>query len=1228
MFLKGTNVRRRTTKGSNVRLNVFGSVLSFFFVTPSKMDDQEEIDCGAYYQVPILHLLRNVCTPLFAKIAVKEFKKKLLSDKTFSESRGKSIFEFYRKINNKGKKLEVQRNKRQESGQENERLSRTLHLANVKEYEKDLERFTPNDFLMEDKEDELIQCFSGFDVKFLLDLITNQILDYQLPPDLLIEINSVKRIRNVVFHYGRKKDYLEFEKKFKELCDILRRLYEILKEDCIELERKIEEASQELNPLKKRMIIEDMHKELKEDEMAKFHSRCESYIKIPMKDARENSVEDFEQFLEHTKQPVVLCGPSGSGKSTALQRLSHKFYAEENSMKYDLVIILNSPYRLLDHSLNSGDMHDAIKRKMFRSCRETVRKHTIDMCLFILMNCGNFLFLVDYNINSNDVRGDRLRGKWVFCSSCLHTEWSPYYCVLNIDRLNEQSVKELLSTLTSSTESKDVISLYESCEYKCLINSPDMVIAFKEVKEKKYVNVLLQSYLDKKVSSVENSDAHCKILGKKAFEFIVNNKMEYSDNDLCGVSDELISPLFVKHKNSHVFNLRVIEDFLAAKYVAANPAEARKDWVRQISPMTRVFRFVCAIWNESNTLQKNLHHLESYLAKYIGAKKGTFTHWPFLISVAEYCQFQADMMKLICKLLVQKTYWVIKCKFINDERKTKALFRLLENVQLSKQITIKIESGFQRTTLCDIWDKLSCIPGLHNYANIQIAIMHKHTKPVPCDSYISRLPSKILQVDKLLFITKYEGPFLCSGTEGFLECQSMTHLEVLDVTVYDIASLAGALSCEGLCNLKAVVIKIELTSSMCKSIKDHNLRFPSLPATVSFDIYIKYFDEMQELLRSFANKEELHALTIRGMYIKENFALDLFDFTALEALYINFDNYAARPSNIPEEHTLSSSQPFDFFRESKLPENLQRLMLRDAVFCNDRNIFFVGNNSVMGKYAIQRLILLDSDVSIMGLKNIFSSHIDVPIEERFKRQCVSREETKSSEDKPKKPRLSEEEREMRRRNKPNGKELIITSNLKMCNMCKKFPCDCQQLDSEPQDSLDDVVELIKKAYYYDILSLSYTSDFITVRKDLCGDLRVRCPLTDLTDDIMDNYVRNEQVRTQSEQQLRSFFEILYLAQSITLDCTRLTLNGAREVIDKIIQLKTKMCFCKEPFSLTISSFEYCIVGDEVKKSRFLGSLVEEDYLQQFKFCHCEDKSKYIRKTLKKEIVINGEYIEP
>ncbi|XP_064122857.1 uncharacterized protein LOC135227020 [Macrobrachium nipponense] len=1188
------------------------------------MDDQEEIDYGAYHQVPILHLLRNGFTPLLAKIAVRKFKNKLLvNDNLLSENKGKSLFEFYRKINNKGKKAEEKRNKRQESRQENEQLSRTLHLVNVNNYKDDLEGFTLDDFLMENKEDKLIQCFSGFDVKFLLDLITNQILDYELSEDLLREINSVKRIRNVLFHYGKKTDYtVEFKEKFYELCKILKEIYDILKEDCKELEKIIEEAKKEEKCLSTHRIIEDMYKELKEDEMAKCQPRCESYIKIPMKNIREHAVEDFEQFLKDANQPVVLCGPLGSGKSTALQRLSHKFYTEENSMKYDLVIILNSPSRQQQNFWNIDDIEDAIKRKMFRSCQETVRKHTIDVCLFILMNCGNILFLVDYNINSNDVRGDRLRGKWVFCSSSLPTEWSSNYCVLNIEYLHEELVKELLGTLTSSTEGKDVISLYESCEYKSLINTPDMAIIFSEVKEKKYVNVLLQSYLDKKVSSIENSDAHCKILGKKAFEFILNNKVEYSDKDLCGISEKLILPLFVKHKNSYVFNLRVIEDFLAAKYITANPREACKKWVDKISPLTRVFRFVCAIWYETNNLQNNLRHLESYLAQYIGAKsskQGTFTKWPFLISVAEYCQFQADMMKLICKLLVQKTNWVIKCKFINDEGKIEALFRLLENVQVSKPVSIRIESGVQRTTICDIWDKLNCIPNLS--AKIQITMMHKHTKPVLCDSCISRLPSKIVQVDKLLFITKYEGPLLCSGITDFLRCQSMRHLEILDVTVYDIASLAGALSCEKLDNLKAVVIKIELIASTCKSINAHNLSFPSLPVTVSFDIYIKYFDGMQELLRSFANKEHLRALTIRGMHIKENFALDLSHFTALEALYVNFNHYAACSSNVREEHRASDPQHSHFLLNSKLPGNLQRLMLRDALFWNDSNAFLVGWPYVLEKCDIQRLILLDSNVSVKGTRNIISKHIGVSIEKSFKKLCTSTEVTKSRELKPKEPRLSEEERKLRRQNKPNGKELIITSDVKMCSTCQKFPCTCQH--NKLPDSLDDVVELINDAYYFDILSLSYTNDIITVRKDLCGDLRVRCPLTDLTDDIMNSYVLN---KLESEQPLKSFFEILYLAQSITLDCTRLTLNGAKKVIDKIIELKTRMCFCKEPFSLTITSFEYGIVVDEVKNSQFLEYLVNEAYLDQFKFCHCENKSKYIRKTRKKEIVINDEFV--
>ncbi|XP_068209622.1 uncharacterized protein [Palaemon carinicauda] len=948
-----------------------------------------------------------------------------------------------------------------------------------------------------------------------------------------------------------------------------------------------------------------------------------------------NSVEDFEQFLETVKPPVVLCGPSGSGKSTVLRRLTQRFYCEENFMKYDLVLILDSPNRFIPH-LSCRDIYDIIKRKIYRSCPETVKEHKIDLCLFTLMNCGDILFLVNSNIDSDGIRNvDKLKGKWVFSSNSSPNVWSSNYCVLKIDPLDETSVKKMLLTLLSSSGYQDVNSLYDGCEYKSVINIPDMVIVFSEVREQKFVHLLLQSFLEKKISSIENATAHCKLLEKIAFYFILNNKMEYSDKDLSDISVQLRSLLFIRQEGSYVFQLRIIEDFLAARYVVANPRTAIKECVCQALLFKRVIRYACAIWNETNKLDTNYVHLKSYLEKCMDVKssnsrkfeknpmtnedfsnQGTFTKWSFLISLAEYCNFHEDVMRLTCDLLAQKYTWVIKCKFMDDERKIKALFKILENVKLSKQITIRIESGVQRKTIGYVLDMLRSITGLYNFATIQIAIMHKQTVPVPCDSNISKLPTKIAQIDEPLFITKYEGPLLCSNIPNFLKCKCMRRLEILDITVYDVATLAEALSLEGLPNLKSVVIKVELRSSEGECTSLPKLRFPSLPTDVSFNVYIRYFDKFNEFLQTFEDKKQLHALTIQGMLMKENYFLDLSDFTGLEGLYINFNPHAASLENNPEGNKTCHSKPFQILIHSKLPRNLQTLLLRDAEFWNDSCISF------LTKFSTQRLILLDSSVSVSGLRNILQKHASEDnLEEKMKRHCIREEQTNMCVVIQKKPRLSKEEREMRRRNKPSGKELIITSNLKMC---QDFSCCCNHLDSEHKDKLEDIVGLIYDAYFYDILSLNYTSEFITIRKDLCGDLRVRCPLTDLTDDILDQCKCDKQV---AKVNLLKFLEILSLAQSITLDYTRLTLTGVEKVIDKLIELKKNVCDEVEPFSLTISSLEYCVVTDEVKNSKFLKNLVSENYLKQFKYVDSNSKSKYIRKTLSNQIFINNERVE-
>ena len=933
-------------------------------------------------------------------------------------------------------------------------------------------------------------------------------------------------------------------------------------------------------------------------------------------------------------------------------------------MKYKLVIILDPLDRVISLCSFSDIMY-AIELYVYSNCEDAVKMYGIDLCSWALtLYSDDILFLINSNVSSfQDKRTDVLGRKWIYCSQEMEDDWCSSYCVVRIEPLDENLVKEMLGVLFPH-KGQEVISQYENCDYKNLINTPDMVAIFSEAKETSSVIHLLSSYLERKLANPSNFASVCKSVGEIVFNHIRRNRNKYSDSEVADISEEVKRLLLVRGKaSSYEFRLRVIEDFLAAKYLAvklqAVDPEYKCKWVDQIPLFKRVFRYLCALWYESEDLKRNVHFLEHYLTKFMdikpsGSKKKerlnksdvcrtntdytherTFSKWPFLISIAEECGFQSDLMDLLHRLLVRKAVWVFKCKVFDDKGRLRALFKILEKIQLNSPLVIRIESGVHKDTLCNIWDMLTTIQGLCDMSTVEISVMHRQV-PVHCDSQVSLLPARIAGVDKSIFITKYKGPFLCPSTPEFLKCHCMRNLEVLDITVYDLASLAEALSCDGLQNLKAVVIKVELRLAEAGLLKFQKLRLPSLSERFPLLLSVKYFDGFQGLLEKFQNKEQLETLTMHGVPVDKIFKLDMSAFTGLKALYIHFNPHVSQPlmkrkpsdahyatSPIKEaeqpmdiDHSErkveSVTWPFELAVNSVLPKNLKRLMLRNTEFWNDSNQHFMvklwqGNN-------VQRLAVLDSTVSVRGVRNILRSHVDGDISERLKRQRISRQDSGAIyKVKNVIPRLCKEEKDNRRQHKPHGKELIITSSCTMCSDCNQFPCKCKRKDGEDtRDLLEDVVSLLEDAYFYDILTLSYSSEIITVQKDVCGDLRVRCPLTGLTDDVISNF--------EHENWLKPFFEALVLAHYITLSYTSLTLNGAEEVVKTLIRLRKTV---QEPFTLSISSRSYPS-SEEMRGHKFFIYLRNESTLRHFKFCNSSDKSFYIRKTRDNQIFMNDE----
>lgn len=194
--------------------------------------------------------------------------------------------------------------------------------------------------------------------------------------------------------------------------------------------------------------------------------------------------------------------------------------------------------------------------------------------------------------------------------------------------------------------------------------------------------------------------------------------------------------------------------------------------------------------------------------------------------------------------------------------------------------------------------------------------------------------------------------------------------------------------------------------------------------------------------------------------------------------------------------------------------------------------------------------------------------------------------------------------------------MIITSNAGLCSACQNFPCICPGQESEDdRETLEDVVCLIEDIYYYDILSFSFVSNLITIRKDLCGDLRVTCTLTELTNASLN--------LTDPSSQLFKLFHRLAVAQSIYFRQTKLTQEGIITLINHFKGNKKSVSDgLIEPFSVTIgSTYHYT---EEKNMNTFFKFLLNEKCLASFNFwCTCDDKCYWIKKTYKGQIFYNN-----
>ncbi|KAG7166282.1 uncharacterized protein LOC121869666 [Homarus americanus] len=1291
------------------------------------MAQESEDNFGVCMKAPLYYFFRNGCVPTLVHLIIQEFRNaqfvrfcldnpNILQRPEHRCIGSMNMYEFLKIVHQKGKREEQKRKKEeQKKGNDSLNTSRTLHLNNLTNFEVSLRKVCVSDLLETTGYQEAFENLRDVDVTFLLNLLTNDILQYQLDDNILKTISLLKEIRNDIHHPGRSHRYAEMKKQLEVLCENTKLIYVNLKKSPDEIERIKWESLNEFH--KRPQILEDLQHEALRRCPAQEHFILPNISHSRGRCQSERVIESLERYILNWKskeqeetQPFLVCGAPGVGKTTILKNLSNSFCQHPEGSYFSLVLYFDTNCRIN----NTNNFMKRIFESINEIFKNTVDKYGMDIVEDVIkMYSDKILFIVDWNMTSlGDIMHDIERGTWIITYQG-NPEIAEYYQILKVLPLTEQQVDQILRSISDEDRMNRICSLYQDCNYKGLLKSPDMVSIFKEIQSDSCISCdeLLHHFINSKVHSTANYEEDLMKLGEIAFKMIAKNGKYYSEDDLCNVSDGVKKPFIEYHKNCPTFKYRVVEDYLAAKYVVARPEVTCIKWLSQVPLFKRVFRFACSLWCDN---QQNIDHclpfIESYLSKYLDIekpnekskkwnkkkkkkkrlrcqnsygesspekpmdvdidddvtsttncsfvdnvsdcrKRDSFTKWSYLIKLTENCQYHEKVMEKLAQLLLHKQTWQFKCKIL-DEGKIEKITNVLRHVKEIKSLIVKLESGSNVKILCLVWTMISELKELEGI-RVQIMIIQNEWNPVKHRRELMEL-SHLITRNNTLSITKYIGPFVCSEIPEFFKCLCFRKLEVLDLYVCDIATLREVMSCTNLPHLRDVIVRVNLKSE--EQALEDNIKL-LVPEFGPFTMIIKYFDNLQKLLDRFESPLNLTSLSIHDVYIHKKFKLDLSRFKNLTCLFVRFVKGTKtayvlpispadqEPMEIEDNKETSSAKVsleqwvFNLSMNLIIPKGLERLLLRNMDFCNNSNSF------LLLKYwktcHIQRLIIEDSSLSLAGVRKILKSHTesldDKGLEQAMKKIKLEKKiSTQVRELLQKTPRLAKEKREERRQNKPDGKELIITSNFDLCKVCKKFPCTCgHQGKGDTREDIEDLIYLIEDTYSYEILSFSFSCNIITVRKDLCGDLRVHCPLSGLKDDSlynlenddnMDN-LENEAPMPSTRSHVRHLFQTLTLAQCICLSYTDLTYRGAMQVIKILKQGKREYSGqgCVEPFSLTIMSTHHPNSKDEIENSSFLNFLQVEDCLVQFNFCCCcRERCHRINMTRAGRFYVNGE----
>ncbi|MPC16072.1 hypothetical protein E2C01_008884 [Portunus trituberculatus] len=1106
-------------------------------------------------------------------------------------------------------------------------------------------------------------------------------------------------------------------------CELRLAVYQYKQWELRELQQEASQWYSENIPLNE-YLMRPVFKHLRND--------CQSY----------EILENLEEFLMDNRasgnqepQPILLCGAPGAGKSAIQHSLVHTF---RNSTEFQLVVPKEN-----NNSINKSrdEFWSDVYNSIINITPLTLQRHGQQVVLDVLRDFSSrFLFLWDLNLQDARNRLPHMdRGTWVVSYQGV-PEISTSYHVIKVASLSETQVCQVLWSITDSEEHyNQVRNCYRHCDYKGIINTPDMVRIFDNVclgmAGCAPFYKLIQTYINNKIDLTEENEVEVIKLGQKAFHMIQGNRKYYSAECLDDIQENIYRPFF-QHSLSrgYYFKYQVVEDYLAALYIVSKPRTACKLWLKQATLFKRVFQIVCALWcKEDESLHKNIEYLKEYLEKFFDICKGktmkirnrqavhgdnsmgdsagagnrddeamkvvcdnrktkkqrnelamevdnnndgkqnqrknkqetkdeknssgekkndkvvedkreddtgqSFLRWVFLFKIVKEHQNNPVILELLAEMLACKNIWHFKCKLLSEEI-IDNISLVINYVQLTRALTIKLEAGPNVTLLIKLWNMLCSHHRVCLEADVHLVVHHTERNWIMHEKELARLPSMIAQTETPLHITKFVGPLLCSDTPQFLRCLCMRKLEVLDVSVYNLQSMQQVLAHQHE-SLEIVSVSVNLKVEeqiIPKGMQVQLSNFQSEESKAIRDLKITYFKDFQRLLDTFEPPDFLQSLKIYKVFIHKNFKLDFSRFTGMKSLFIRFVQTERLPPlsaggqcqdkmEIDNKDHLSLMLPLDCWAfqlvtNLYLPVNLERFLMRNLTFCDDSRAPLL-LNKYWTTVPFQRLVLLDTNLSLSKFRSSLNSKMVEEEVTKSMKKCRIDGSPGFIQDVVKHDRLKEQERIEKRRHKPKGKELIITTAAQFCRKCLYLSCSCSFSGiNYGSDTYEDLVSLVKEMYTFEMLNVSYNSQDIVVRKDMCGDMQVQCPIPSLND-------KNVEC-PESVAELSQMLEAMALAQIICVSHTTLSHNGATCLID-LIREKKRRVGTVEPFRLTIfSSFyhESSISSAEVQYSLFMKKILEYDCLQQFNFkCDCERKCHSFKRSIKKMIFFNDTLLQ-